>query len=96
MRRRALLGVALAAVLALSACGGGGGGSTEPVGDPRPGGSLVLHMPAEISTNIDPLQQTDPAAMGVVSGTVYSKLVDFRTGPDVTTLEVVPDLAESW
>ncbi|OZM83407.1 ABC transporter substrate-binding protein [Pseudonocardia sp. MH-G8] len=98
MNRRALLGAAVAALLALSACGGGGGarGPSEPVGEPRPGGSLVLHMPSEISTNINPLDQTDPAAQGVVSGTVYSKLVDFRTGPDVTTLEVVPDLAESW
>ncbi len=98
MRRRALLGAAVAAVLVSSACGGDGGerGPSEPAGDPRPGGSLVLHMPSEISTNINPLDQTDPAAQGVVSGSVYSKLVDFRTGPDVTTLEVVPDLAESW
>lgn len=96
--RRTFLLATLAAsgAFGLSACGGGRGGRSGPVGDPRPGGSLVVQMTSEISTNIHPLLQTDPAAMGVISGTVYSKLLEFKTGPDVNTLEIVPDLAESW
>ncbi|OLT09588.1 hypothetical protein BJF78_30510 [Pseudonocardia sp. CNS-139] len=105
MRRRApLLAAALAAALALTACGGGGGsagsdviqGGIAGVGEPRPGGTLTIQMTTEISTHINPLTSNDPILMGIVSGTVYEKLVEFRTGPDVTTLEVVPDLAESW
>jgi peptide/nickel transport system substrate-binding protein len=92
--RRSFLGAA--AALGLTACGGGGRTRSGPVGEPRPGGSLVVQMPSEISTHIHPLLQTDPAAMGIISGTVYSKLLEFRTGPDVDTLEIVPDLAESW
>jgi peptide/nickel transport system substrate-binding protein len=93
-RRTFLVG---SGALALAACGGGGGRSRSgPVGDPRPGGSLVLHLPAEITNGLNPLVSSDPTAMGIVSGTVYSKLLEFRTGPDVTTLEIVPDLAESW
>ncbi|HLU54494.1 MAG TPA: ABC transporter substrate-binding protein [Pseudonocardia sp.] len=95
-RRTFLLGSAAAVGLGTTACGGGGRSRSGPVGEPRPGGTLVLQMPSEISTHIHPLLQTDPAAMGVVSGTVYSKLLEFRTGPDVTTLEIEPDLAESW
>jgi peptide/nickel transport system substrate-binding protein len=95
-RRTFLLGSAAAVGLGTTACGGGGRSRSGPVGEPRPGGTRVLQMPSEISTHIHPLLQTDPAAMGVVSGTVYSKLLEFRTGPDVTTLEIEPDLAESW
>jgi peptide/nickel transport system substrate-binding protein len=85
------------AALGLTACGGGGRrGGSGPVGDPRPGGSLVVQLAAEVKRGVNPLTTSDPTTMGIISGTVYSKLADFRTGPDVTTLEVVPDLAESW
>lgn len=95
---RALPALALVGALVLSACGGGGTGSAggEPVGDPRPGGSLVMHLPSEVTTDIHPIVNADPSAYGVLSGTVYSKLVDYRTGPDATELEIEPDLAESW
>ncbi|MCO1654526.1 ABC transporter substrate-binding protein [Pseudonocardia humida] len=100
MKRRALLGAALAAVLALSACGGGGGGDRSApaadAGPPRPGGTLVMQLPAEITNGLNPLVSSDPTAMTLISGSVYGKLVEFRTGPDVRGLEVVPDLAESW
>jgi peptide/nickel transport system substrate-binding protein len=100
-----LLGAALAAALVLTACGGGGGGSGEAgvieggvpgVGQPQRGGSLVVQMTTEIYSHLNPLTSNDPILMGIVSGTVYEKLVEFKTGPDVNTLEVVPDLAESW
>jgi peptide/nickel transport system substrate-binding protein len=85
------------AALGLTACGGGGrSGRSGPVGDPRPGGSLVLQLPGEITNGLNPLVTADPTAMGIISGSVYGKLVEFRTGPDVTGLEAVPDLAESW
>jgi peptide/nickel transport system substrate-binding protein len=95
VNRRTFL--AASAVLGLTACGGGGGRTRSgPVGDPRPGGSLVLQLAGEITNGINPLVTADPTAMGIISGSVYGKLVEFRTGPDVTALEVVPDLAESW
>jgi peptide/nickel transport system substrate-binding protein len=103
VRRRTLLAAALVAALAASGCGGGGGeGGGEsrdgiaPVGDPQPGGTLVVQQNAEISTGLNPLTSNDPTLMGIVSGTVYSKLVEFATGPDKERLEIVPDLAESW
>ncbi|ALE81125.1 hypothetical protein WY02_25150 [Pseudonocardia sp. AL041005-10] len=87
----------LAASLVLSSCGaGGGGGNDEPVGDPRPGGSLVWQLPAEVSTDLNPLESSDPSATGLISGSVYGKLLDWRTGPDVTEMELEGDLAESW
>jgi peptide/nickel transport system substrate-binding protein len=95
LTRRTFL-MASAAAVGLTACGGGGRTRSGPVGDPRPGGSLVLQLPAEITNGLNPLVTADPTAMGIISGTVYGKLVEFRTGPDVTALEVVPDLAESW
>jgi peptide/nickel transport system substrate-binding protein len=95
VNRRTFL--AASAALGLTACGGGGrSGRSGPVGDPRPGGSLVLQLPGEITNGLNPLVTADPTAMGIISGSVYGKLVEFRTGPDVTGLEVVPDLAESW
>jgi len=104
VRRRILLGAALAVSLTLTACGGGGGnggaGTGEakaPAGSPRPGGTLVLQSPSEIVNGINPLETIDPTASSMISGTVYSKLVDVKTGPDAKTgYEIVPDLAESW
>ncbi|MCI2415812.1 ABC transporter substrate-binding protein [Saccharopolyspora sp. K220] len=94
MKRRTLLVAALATPLSLSACGRGR--TAGPVGPPRPGGTLVLQSPGEITNGLNPLNTSDPTAMGLISGTVYSKLVDFKTGPGARELEVVPDLAESW
>ena len=102
MRRRTLLGAALAVTLALTGCSGGGrdtggGAAKAPVGSPRPGGTLVIQSPAEIVNGINPLETQDPTAMTMISGIVYSKLVDVKTGPDAKTgYEIVPDLAESW
>ncbi|MGP4020653.1 ABC transporter substrate-binding protein [Saccharopolyspora sp. 5N708] len=95
MKRRTLLVAALAAPFSLSACGGGGR-TSGPVGDPRPGGTLVMQCPGEITRGLNPLETSDPTAMGLISGTVYSKLVEFKTGPGTRGLEIVPDLAESW
>jgi len=97
MRRRTFLGGALAVAVApaVVACGNGPKSAAQS-GPPREGGSLVLQLPTEISTNINPLDTNDPSAMGVVSGTVYSKLIEFRTGPDVRELDIVPDLAKEW
>ncbi|GAA5068970.1 ABC-type transport system substrate-binding protein [Thermocatellispora tengchongensis] len=98
-RRRTLLGAALAAALTLSACGSGGGGDdgkAAPAGRPQAGGTLVLQLPSEVTRGLNPLTSSDPTLMGLLSGTVYSKLVDVKTGPDTRSLEIVPDLAESW
>ncbi|WP_199432645.1 ABC transporter substrate-binding protein [Qaidamihabitans albus] len=96
MKRRALFAALTAAVVTMAGCSGEGGSSAGPGGEPVPGGTLVLQLPAEIKSGINPLESSDPTAMGIVSGTVYSKLVEFKTGPGVEGLEVVPDLAESW
>ncbi|TDD25760.1 ABC transporter substrate-binding protein [Nonomuraea diastatica] len=102
IRRTRLGAAALTAALLLSACGGGGGidgdegGNAAPAGDPKPGGSLVLQLPTEIDEGLNPMTTSDPSTMGLISGTVYEKLVDFKTGPDVKSLEIMPDLAESW
>jgi peptide/nickel transport system substrate-binding protein len=95
--RRTFLLATLAAsgAVGLSACGGGRSRS-GPVGDPRPGGSLVVQQTTEVYRGLNPLTTSDPTTMGIISGTVYGKLAEFRTGPDVTSLEIVPDLAESW
>lgn len=97
MRRRTLLGAGLAAAVspALAACSRGER-SSESAGPPQPGGSFVVQLAAEVSNGLSPMVTNDPSAMGIVSGTVYSKLVEFATGPDVKGLKVVPDLAESW
>jgi peptide/nickel transport system substrate-binding protein len=55
-----------------------------------------MQLPAEITNGLNPLVSSDPTLMGIVSGTVYGKLVDVATGPDMQGLEIVPDLAESW
>ncbi|QYN39565.1 ABC transporter substrate-binding protein [Pseudonocardia sp. DSM 110487] len=96
--RRTFLLATLAAsgALGLTACGGGGRSRSGPVGEPRPGGSLVVQQTTEVTRGVNPLTTSDPTTMGIVSGTVYSKLAEFRTGPDVTSLEIEPDLAESW
>lgn len=96
MRRRTLLGAALAVAVAPAACSSGAGGSSRNAGPPRRGGTLVLQLPNEISSGINPYTTNDPSAMGVVSGAVYSKLIDFTTGPGVRKLEIVPDLARTW
>ncbi|MEV5407870.1 ABC transporter substrate-binding protein [Thermopolyspora sp. NPDC052614] len=99
MRRGTLLGAALVVALALAGCGGGdgGGAAKAPVGSPRSGGTLVIQSPSEITNGINPLETQDPTAFTMISGTVYSKLVDVKTGPGTATgYEIVPDLAESW
>ncbi|GAA1385719.1 hypothetical protein GCM10009613_18540 [Pseudonocardia kongjuensis] len=98
MRPGRAAALVLAGALALSSCGagGGGGGNDGPVGDPRPGGTLIWQLPAEVSTDLHPLESSDPSATGLISGSVYGKLLDWRTGPDVTEMELEGDLAESW
>lgn len=110
MRRRTKMLRTTVAVLVCgglaTACGGSGGsggGSAEGAGKvveedgpPQDGG--VLHMAATAeAVSLDPQRQSSYTVHGAV-GSVYSRLVAFKTGPDEEygTSELESDLAESW
>jgi peptide/nickel transport system substrate-binding protein len=90
--------------------GGGGGGGTEAPdaaallngelpsdGPPENGGILTINDPSD-SPTLDPHKSATAYTHSHVSGTVYSKLLDFETGRDIEygTMKVKGDLAETW
>ncbi|PXY22715.1 hypothetical protein BAY60_23170 [Prauserella muralis] len=87
----------LCAGLLLASCGGGdadsGGGAP---GQPRQGGSIIVQQPFEPSRGINFLVSDDPSLMQILSGTVYSKLVDLKVSEGVDGVELIPDLATDW
>ena len=104
-RRRLLAsGTAVGAAALLIACGGGGREETagpgpqtsRQDGQPRRGGTLHYHLPKEPG-NLDPHLQTDSSTTAF-SNLVYNGLLGFKRGPDVdvTSTELVPELAQSW
>jgi peptide/nickel transport system substrate-binding protein len=98
----ALVLVALLGSACFSAPGGGGGGSLDArrpqqdAGPPQPGGVFRYALPSD-ARSLDPHGQSS-FNTHIAIGSTYSKLVDFRTGPDVPygAPELEGDLAERW
>lgn len=98
----ALLLVALLGTACFSAPGGGAGGSLDArrpqqdAGPPQPGGVFRYALPSD-ARSLDPHGQSS-FNTHIAIGSTYSKLVDFRTGPDVPygAPELEGDLAERW
>lgn len=84
-----------AALLASCGSGDGGSGNADP-GQPQRGGSITVQQPFEPSRGLNFLVSDDPSLMQLLSGTVYSKLVEVKVGEGVEGLELVPDLATDW
>jgi peptide/nickel transport system substrate-binding protein len=107
-RRRALAGAATvgvgAAAIGIVGCGGDGDDGPLATGaaevrdttsDARPGGVYRI-IQTQDPTNFDPHRSTSFTAQGV-GAHVYSRLLKFRTGPNITPLsEVSGDAAESF
>jgi peptide/nickel transport system substrate-binding protein len=103
---RLVIALLLAAVLGsacFSAPGGGGSGATlderrpqQDAGPPQPGGVFRYALPSD-ARSLDPHSQSS-FNTHIAIGSTYSKLVDFRTGPDIPygAPELEGDLAESW
>lgn len=103
---RFVIALLLAAVLGsacFSAPGGGGSGGNlderrpqQDAGPPQPGGVFRYALPSD-ARSLDPHSQSS-FNTHIAIGSTYSKLVDFRTGPDIPygAPELEGDLAESW
>lgn len=99
--RRTVLGAPFAFLAAGCFSGGAqqqgtGGQGQEPTGDPVPGGTYRLALPSD-APSLDPHKESSYNTH-ITVGAVYSKLVDFRTGPDLPygSMELEGDLAEEW
>jgi peptide/nickel transport system substrate-binding protein len=99
----ALLLAALLGTACFSAPGGGGDGSNldarrpqQDAGPPQPGGVFRYALPSD-ARSLDPHSQS-AFNTHIAIGSTYSKLVDFRTGPDIPygAPELEGDLAERW
>jgi peptide/nickel transport system substrate-binding protein len=87
----------LCAAVLVASCGSGAGDSREGnPGPPRHGGKITVQQPFEPRSGLNFLVSDDPSLMQILSGTVYSKLVELRVGKDVHDVEIVPDLATDW
>lgn len=66
-------------------------------GPPLPGGTLTFNDTADALT-LDPDKASTIATYQAVSGVVYSKLLDFASGPDQPygSMSLQGDLAETW
>ncbi|MCW2603897.1 MAG: ABC-type dipeptide transport system, periplasmic component [Pseudonocardiales bacterium] len=110
MKRTSLtaVGGALVSLLLLAGCFGGGskddGGGAAPsgsipadAGTPEPGGTFVWNTTTEPPT-LDPHKSASALTQLAVSGLVYSKLLEFKTGRDTPygSMTVQSDLAEKW
>jgi peptide/nickel transport system substrate-binding protein len=97
----ALVFVALLGTACFSAPGGGGAAleerrPQEAAGPPQPGGTFRYALPSD-ARSLDPHEESS-FNTHIAIGSTYSKLVDFRTGPDVPygAPELEGDLAQSW
>ena len=105
---------AAAALMLIAGCSGTSGGgerASDPTtdqdttingtlpddGPPQDGGILRTNVAADAPT-LDPHKSASYSVPSVVTSTVYSKLVEFKTSRDLPygSMEVRPDLAESW
>jgi peptide/nickel transport system substrate-binding protein len=99
----ALVFVALLGTACFSAPGGGPGGVSldessprEDAGPAQAGGTFRYALPSD-ARSLDPHEESS-FNTHIAIGSTYSKLVDFKTGPDVPygAPELEGDLAESW
>ncbi|WP_199434640.1 ABC transporter substrate-binding protein [Qaidamihabitans albus] len=74
----------------------GDGGQEQDAGPPQPGGIYRYSLPSD-AQSLDPHKQSSYNTH-VAIGASYSKLVDFKTGPDTPygSYELEGDLAEDW
>ncbi|MGY1748925.1 ABC transporter substrate-binding protein [Modestobacter sp. SYSU DS0511] len=89
---------ACAVALVVTGCGGGGengsAGGTSAGCDPRQGGTLTVQQPFEIATTANFFESIDPSLMQIMSGTVYSKLLE--VDPEAEGFALTGDLATEW
>jgi peptide/nickel transport system substrate-binding protein len=105
--RIALTASASALLLLISGCFSSGeddeDGGADPTssradaGDPEPGGTFIWNVTTEAPT-LDPQRSASALTQLSVSGLVYSKLLEFKTGPSIpfNAMEVQGDLADEW
>lgn len=105
--RAVKLSVAALCSVLLAGCFGGAGSSDSEgsgssyagmdpdAGEPKPGGTYITAGPSDASS-LDPQTQSS-FNTHVAVGAVYSKLMDYKTGPDIEygATEIEGDLAES-
>jgi peptide/nickel transport system substrate-binding protein len=103
------LGSAILVGLLLSGCfssGSDGGGDSSgsadkslpaDAGSPEPGGTYIWNVTTEPPT-LDPQKAASALTQLSVSGIVYSKLLEFKTGREIPygSMDVQGDLAEKW
>ncbi|CAN5409738.1 ABC transporter substrate-binding protein [soil metagenome] len=90
-RRGALVALAVAALLAVSACGGSDKSSGEAGGAIQEGGTLKLAFNQDLFGNLDPNQN-----FWIESRSIDRNLTDSLTDQDPKTGEIVPWIATSW
>jgi len=91
-RRGALAALAVAALLAVSACGNGSDSSSaEADGPVQEGGTLRIAFNQDSYSNLDPSQN-----FWIESRSIDRNLVDSLTDQDPKTGEIVPWLATEW
>lgn len=71
--------------------------SQPDAGPPQSGGAFVWNVTTEAPT-LDPHKSASALTQQSVSGLVYSKLLEFKTGPGLPygSMETQADLAETW
>ncbi|WP_285697302.1 ABC transporter substrate-binding protein [Actinomadura sp. NBRC 104412] len=94
-REALLLGGGLVSTSLLSACGGGSGDRTDGGGAPQRGGTLTFAWNTPVYESLDPHKTQDPATYRYITP-LYSKLLEIKTGPNVTGYQLTPDLAREW
>jgi peptide/nickel transport system substrate-binding protein len=85
------------ALFVAAGCGGGGEDSASAGAagcDPREGGTLTVQQPFELATTANFFESIDPSLMQIMSGTVYSKLLE--VDPDAEGFALKGDLATDW
>ena len=113
-RKRAILAAASAALMLAAACSGADSGSGErgedtnvqdetvngtlPDDGPVESGGFIRVNQASDAPTLDPHKSASYTVPAAVTGSVYSKLVEFETSRDQPygSMKVQPDLAESY
>lgn len=90
-RRGALVALAAASLLAVSACGGGSTASSSADGPVQEGGTLRLAFNQDLFGNLDPNQN-----FWIESRSIDRNLADSLTDQDPATGDIVPWIATKW